>query len=91
MTIEAIFKIKGNRKDVGAWAPSCVQHGFTDMGSFTDPRFQIPSVNGPMVYEAMREFLDNPSEAKMYIDQVPWPYNTACSGLTSKNNNLASE
>ena len=48
-TIQAILKIKGERTDVGAWSPSCVQHGFTDMSSFTDPRFKIPSVNGPMV------------------------------------------
>lgn len=48
-TIEALFKIKGSRNDVGIWAPSCVQHGFTDTGSFTDARLAIPSVNGPTV------------------------------------------
>lgn len=38
-SIESLKKIKGDRKDVGLWSPSCVQHGFTDMNSFTDPRF----------------------------------------------------
>lgn len=60
-TIKAIEQIKGERKDVGAWVPSCVQHGFTDMNSFTDPRFRIPSANGPMVSLAIAEFLANPS------------------------------
>ena len=85
LTLEAIMKIKGNRTNVGAWVPSCVQHGFTDMDSFTDPRFKIPSAGGPMIYEAIREFLSNPEQPKMYIDQVPWPYNTACSGLSSRS------
>lgn len=42
--------IKNNRKDVGAWAPSCVQHGFTDCPTFTDDRFRVPSNSGKMVY-----------------------------------------
>jgi hypothetical protein len=70
---------------VGAWMPSCVQHGFTDMSSFTDPRFQIPSVGGPMVSLAIAQFIANPEEARMYIDQVPWPYNIACSGQVARH------
>lgn len=46
--------MRGDRKDVGVWAPSCVQHGYTDMRSFTDSRYKIPSVNGPMVSEAIQ-------------------------------------
>jgi hypothetical protein len=61
-----------------------VQHGFTDMGSFTDPRFQIPSAGGPMVSLAIAEFLANPQEPKMYVDQVPWPYNIACNGQVTR-------
>jgi hypothetical protein len=76
--------LQRDRKDVGAWVPSCVQHGFTDMGSFTDTRFQVISANGPIVSKAIQEFLDNPQEAKTYIDQISWPYNIACSGLPSK-------
>jgi hypothetical protein len=71
----AIEQLKGNRSDVGAWVPSCVQHGFTDMDSFTDVRFRIPSADGPVVSLAIAEFLANPNEAKMYVDLVPWPYN----------------
>jgi hypothetical protein len=52
-----------------------VQHGFTDMDSFTDVRFRIPSADGPVVSLAIAEFLANPNEAKMYVDLVPWPYN----------------
>jgi len=53
MTIDALNKIKGTRKDVGVWAPSCVQHGFTDMSSFNDPKYKVPSTSGLMVYEAI--------------------------------------
>lgn len=81
-TIDAIIKIKANRKDVGLWAPSCVQHGYTDTTTFTDPRFQIPSANGPTVSEAISQFLENPDSPPWYMDQVPWPYNSGCSGIT---------
>ena len=64
--------------------PSCVQHCFTFSGSFTDPSFRVPSGSGPMVFEAIEEFLENPNEAKMYVDQVPWPYNTGCNGIASR-------
>ena len=26
--VKAIYKIRGDRKDVGIWGPACVQHGF---------------------------------------------------------------
>jgi|LakMenEpi03Aug12_release.lakeMendotaPanAssembly.Ray.scaffolds.fasta_scaffold1973834_1 hypothetical protein len=72
------------------WAPSCVQHGFTDSKSFTDARLKIPSVNGPTVAEAIAEFLKDPYNAKVYLDQVPWPYNTACNGISEKKPSLNS-
>ena len=53
-TIDAIMKIKGNRTNVGVWAPACVQHGFTDMSSFADARYKVPSGSGKMVFEAIR-------------------------------------
>lgn len=89
-TIEALFKIKGTRKDVGIWSPSCVQHGFTDTSSFTDARVAIPSVNGPTVAEAIAEFLKDPYNAKVYLDQVPWPYNSACNGIQNQKRSLKS-
>lgn len=89
-TIEALFKIKGSRNDVGIWAPSCVQHGFTDTESFTDGRLTIPSANGPTIAEAIREFLKDPNNAKVYLDQVPWPYNTACNGINKQVHSLSS-
>ncbi len=82
-TIEALFQIKGSRNDVGMWSPSCVQHGFTDTMSFTDVRITVPSANGPTIAEAISEFLKDPSNAKVYLDQVPWPYNTACNGISN--------
>ena len=83
--IQAVKKIKNGRRDVGLWAPACAQHGFTDTDSFTDTNFRVPSGSGPMVYEAIQEFLDNPEEAPWYIDEQPWPSNSGCSGLSSKH------
>ena len=50
------------------WAPSCVQHGFTDTDSFTDSRFRIPSDTGVTVAEAIQKFLDDPYNAPVYFD-----------------------
>lgn len=44
-----MIKIKGNRTNVGAWAPSCIQHGFTDCPTFTDSRFKAPFNGGKIV------------------------------------------
>lgn len=82
-TIDALLKMKGSRNDVGIWAPSCVQHGFTDTKSFTNTQIAIPSANGPTIALAIAEFLKDPSNAKVYLDQVPWPYNTACNGISN--------
>jgi hypothetical protein len=51
---------------------------------------KIPSVNGPTVAEAIAEFLKDPYNAKVYLDQVPWPYNTACNGISEKKPSLNS-
>jgi len=84
LVIAAIKQIKGNRKDVGLWSPSCAQHGFTDDPTFANPNFRVPSGTGKMVHEAIQEFLDNPNNAPWYLDEVPWPYNTNCNGITTQ-------
>jgi len=81
--IGAVKELRANRKDVGLWAPSCAQHGYTDTDTFTDPNFRVPSGSGVMVYEAIREFLRDPKNAPWYMDEVGWPYNAGCSGLTA--------
>jgi len=60
--------MRGDRKDVGLWAPSCIQHGFTDTSSFTDTKYRVPSGNGPRAFEAIQQFLDNPNQAPWYLD-----------------------
>jgi len=44
-----MLKIKGNRKDVGAWSPACIQHGFIQDKSFTSQNYKIPSGTGKTV------------------------------------------
>lgn len=45
--------MKGNRNDIGFWAPACVQHGFSDESSFKDPNYKVPTNTGKMLYEAI--------------------------------------
>lgn len=52
-TFSAFMKIRGSRKDIGAWMPSCAQHGFTDTPDFNDPHYMIPSGNGITVAMAI--------------------------------------
>lgn len=81
--IEAIKQIKRDRKDVGVWGPSCSQHGFIDTDTFTDTNFRVPTGSGPMVHEAIQQFLDDPDNAPWYLDEVDWPLNVGCSGKKS--------
>ena len=55
--VKAIYKIRGERKDVGIWGPACVQHGFTFLGSFTSPKYEVPAKTGAKLYEAVNKFL----------------------------------
>jgi hypothetical protein len=52
--------LKNNRSDVGLWAPSCIQHGFSDSNSFNDPSYKVPQKTGITLVEALKEFLLNP-------------------------------
>lgn len=52
--IDALMQLKNNRTDVGLWAPSCAQHGFTDDPTFTNSSFRVPSGSGRMVSEAIQ-------------------------------------
>lgn len=81
--LEGIKQLKNGRKNVGAWSPACVQHGYSDVRTFTDPRFKV---KGKMVYEALGEFLQNPDSAPWLVDEQPWPSNKGCSGLETNNN-----
>ena len=83
--IAALKKMKGDRKDVGLWGPACAQHGFSDTDTFTDTNFRVPSGTGPMVSEAIKQFIDDPYNAPWYLDENPWPSNTGCSGISRKN------
>ena len=44
--IKALYKIKGEKKNVGVWGPACIQHGFSDEGSFANEKYKVPSASG---------------------------------------------
>ena len=77
MAVEQLQNFRG-REDVGIWGPACVQHGFTDSPSFADPDFKVA---GMMAYEAIEEFLRDPTHAKWNLDEQAWPSNQGCSGI----------
>ena len=76
---------------MGVWAPSCVQHGFTDSRTFTDSDFRVPEERGMTASEAIRQFLADPDHAPWLLDETIWPGNSRCSGLSGqiiRNKNL---
>lgn len=80
--IMGLYKLKGNRSEVGVWAPSCAQHGFSDSPSFLNDRFRVPSRSGIMVGEVIAEFLKDPWHARWDMDTVAWPNNQGCNGIS---------
>ena len=46
MAVASIQKIKADKRDIGAWAPACVQHGFSADPSFTSEKYEVPSGSG---------------------------------------------
>lgn len=74
--------MKGNRSDIGLWAPACVQHGFSDEISFTDEHYKVKGVS---LAEAVQYFINNPNSAPWLQDENPWPSNSGCSGLSAKS------
>ena len=51
--LNQIKETKGDRKDVGIWAPSCVQHGFSFDASLVTDMYRIPTGTGQHLYEAI--------------------------------------
>ena len=65
MSLEQLQNFRG-RENVGIWGPACVQHGFTDCPSFANPDFKVA---GMMAYEAIEEFMKDPSHAKWNLEE----------------------
>ena len=59
-TILAIKKMKEDKKNIGVWAPACVQHVFIDSSSFTSDSYKVPSTTGVKIDEAIEQFLKDP-------------------------------
>ena len=55
--VEAMTKIKGERSDVGAWGPACVQHGFIAYRSYKSEDYEVPAETGTQLYAAIQHFL----------------------------------
>ena len=83
--IQAISKFRKGRTDVGVWAPSCVQHGFTDTSTFTSDNFRVPGGFGSTAAEAIEKFLKSPEEGPWLVDEVEWPLNSRCNGYQQSN------
>lgn len=60
--------IKGDRKDVSAWGPACVQHGYISYPSLTDDNFRIPSGTGLTLNDVVGAFLRDPEHAPWLIE-----------------------
>jgi hypothetical protein len=76
--LNQMIKIKPH---TGIWSPSCVQHGYTDSPTFNDPRYKVPGITGKTIPETIVEFLQNPLNPPVVVDNVDWPQNKGCNGL----------
>jgi len=80
-TLQVFQNFTSQRQDVGIWAPSCIQHGFIDVGAYNNDAYRVPTVTGLTIVDAIRNFLANPvSNGNINIDAVAWPNNFRCSG-----------
>jgi hypothetical protein len=72
--------MKGSRTDVGIWAPSCIQHGFSDSSSWLSNDYKVKGVK---LAEAVQKFIDDPMHPLWLEDDQSWPSNTGCNGKKS--------
>lgn len=56
------------RKDIGAWGPACVQHGYISYSSVTSNSFRIPQETGLTLNNVIDIFLNNPEQAPWLIE-----------------------
>ena len=78
-----INEITDGKKNIGVWAPACVQHGFSLTKSYNSNQYRVPSKTGKKLYEGIASFLEDPNDAPKYMDSVYWPHNEGCSDLES--------
>ena len=78
-TIAEFESMRGNRTDIGVWAPACSGHIFTS-DKFANSDFSVPE-DGLTVAEAIDQFMLNPEKAPWLVDEDAWPCNRRCSGL----------
>ena len=83
MAVASRQKIKADKRDIGAWAPACVQHGFLQNDKYIqNQNYRIPTQVGVEIKQAILNFMDN--KEKIYIDSVGWPNNEGCNGRRKK-------
>jgi hypothetical protein len=70
LALEGIYKIKGNRTDIGIWGPACVQHGFDNAPSFTSSNYKVPTNTGLTASQAISEIMKDPYNAKWHLDTI---------------------
>jgi hypothetical protein len=46
---ESIVSMMNQKKNMGVWSPSCVQHGFVNDHSFNDTNYRVPTNVGKKV------------------------------------------
>lgn len=67
----------------GVWSISCVQHGFIDgsLSFYNSNNYRSPANYGQTILVAISNYLNGAS--RKFIDDVNWPNNAGCSGLTN--------
>jgi hypothetical protein len=67
----------------GVWSISCVQHGFIDNSLMfvNSNNYRCPANYGKSILVSISNFLSGGE--RQYIDDVNWPDNAGCNGLSN--------
>ena len=81
--LKTLKNLRGDRTDIGIWAPACVQHVYLPYPFANDP--SIKSGSSPSLNQIIDDFLDDPQDAPVYITEDPWLADLGCSGVNFTN------
>lgn len=73
----------GSKSGNGIWGLGCATHGFVHDSRFYSANYRIPMNSANSIDATLVEWINNLEGNNDHLDELPWPYNKPCSGVTS--------
>ncbi|KAL4478271.1 hypothetical protein ABPG72_016583 [Tetrahymena utriculariae] len=88
LTFTELQQIQAKKPNWGIWAISCLYHVFSEsIITYSGSNYEVPMNSDFTVSHVLNEFiqqqLSSQSQNNFYIDQVAYPNNSNCNGLSS--------